>query len=100
MSANIPTEVRHELLTSLLTTARLIRHVHFRIANETSRFMESGKPAEAKYKQMDEYRDLLNRVALYLDLLLSNGALVNAPDTKNKVFEIAREVKRIQIEIA
>lgn len=78
-------------------SARLIRHIHFRIGNETSRFLETGKTAEGKYKQLEEYRDVLNRVALFLDLVLS---LEKDQGKVTAINEIAREVKRIQIEVA
>jgi len=88
---NLPQSLQSQLLMCLLMCARLVRHIHFRIANETSRFLETGKAAEAKYRQLEDYRETLNRVALFLDLL-------GAGDANLK--EIAKEVKRIQIEVA
>jgi DNA integrity scanning protein DisA with diadenylate cyclase activity len=61
--------------------------------------MEAGKSAESKYRLMDEYRDVLTKVATYLDLLLSSS-YITVEDTRQKILKISREVKRIQIEIA
>jgi len=89
--------LRDLLLTVLLSLARLIRHVHYKIYNETSRFQDASKVAQAKYLKLDEYKELLQRLVLYLDLLRSS---VPDQNTVERATEIAEECRRIQIEIA
>ena len=38
--------LRELILTVLLSTARLIRHVHYKISNETARFQDASKAAQ------------------------------------------------------
>ena len=93
--------MRSLLFDCLMTVARLIRHIHYKIANETSRFQDTSKAAELKYKQLEEYKDLLNRLVLYLDLLKQGGAsTLGESDKLQRIIEVSNECKRIQIEIA
>ena len=59
----------------VMTIGRLVRHIHYKISNETARFQDQSKAAEVKYKKLDEYKDLLNRLVLYLDLIRASGYL-------------------------
>jgi hypothetical protein len=43
--------------------------MHYKVSNETSRFQDSSKTASAKYQKLDEYKELLQRVVLFLDLI-------------------------------
>ena len=59
----------------VMTIGRLVRHIHYKISNETARFQDQSKAAEGKYKKLDEYKELLNRLVLYLDLIRASGYL-------------------------
>lgn len=48
---------------------------------------------------LEEYRDILNRLGIYLDLLKSSGFIVNR-DILHRLSDITEEVKKIQIEIS
>jgi hypothetical protein len=48
---------------------------------------------------MDEHKDLLNRLVLYLDILKEPGS-ASEMDWMHRVHEISIECKKIQIEIA
>ena len=89
--------LRELILTVLLSIARLIRHVHYKISNETARFQDASKAAQLKYQKLDEYKELLQRLVLYLDLLRSS---VPDQNTIDRATEIAEECRRIQIEVA
>jgi hypothetical protein len=84
--------LRELILTVLLSTARLIRHVHYKISNETARFQDASKAAQSKYQKLDEYKELLQRLVLYLDLLRSS---VPDQNTIDRATEIAEECRRI-----
>jgi len=46
---NLPPYMRDLFMTVVLTTSRLIRHVHYKISNETARFQDASKTAQTKY---------------------------------------------------
>jgi hypothetical protein len=89
--------LRDLILTVLLSISRLVRHVHYKISNETARFQDASKAAQLKYQKLDEYKELLHRLVLYLDLLRSS---VPDQNTIDRATEIAEECRRIQIEVA
>ena len=53
-------ELRLLFISVIMTIGRLIRHIHYKISNETARFQDQSKAAELKYKKLEEYKDLLN----------------------------------------
>jgi len=93
----LPLSIRDLILTVVLSTSRLIRHVHYKISNETARFQDASKTAQGKYQKLDEYKELLQRLVLYLDLLRSQPL---EQIVQERIAEIAEECRRIQIEVA
>lgn len=112
--------MRSLLLDVIMTVARLIKHIHYKVVNDTQRYQDTSAAAEAKYRQMNEYRELLNRLVLYLDLLktsISNssgkadlpmfgsddvrgGVLDSETNLLQRVIEVSNECRKIQIEVA
>ena len=92
-------DLRSLVFDCISAIARLSRHIHYKISNETNRFQDQSMQAELKYKQLNDYKEILNRLVLYMDILKTNGS-VGDPDKLARMTEVSKEVKRIQIEIA
>lgn len=91
----VPSDLRALLLDCVITQGRLVLHIHYKVSNETNRFQDTSKAAETKYSQLEEYKDLLNRLVLYLDLVLRSPATQAEPDKVQRITEVAMECKRI-----
>ncbi len=85
-----------------MTIGKLVRHMHYKISNETARFQDQSKNAETKYKKLDSLKEMLNRLVLYLELVKSSGYLNTSDqlDLIHQVQDTATEIKKIQIEVA
>lgn len=67
--------MRQLLINVIMAIGKLVRHMHYKVSNETARFQEQSKNAELKYKKLDDLKEILNRLVLYLELIKSSGYL-------------------------
>lgn len=86
--------LQHLLLNSIMTLGKLIKHIHYKVSNETLRFQDTSKAAETKYKQLEDYKEVLSRLVLYLDIIQAEGGR-RTMDLAERVETVARECKRI-----
>ena len=77
-SAFLTRELRQLLISVIMAIGKLVRHMHYKVANETARFQEQSKNAELKYKKLEDLKELLNRLVLYLELIKSSAYLNNS----------------------
>ena len=101
-SASISKEMRQLLINVVMAIGKLVRHMHYKVSNETARFQEQSKNAELKYKKLDDLKEMLNRLVFYLELIKSSGYLINSnqQDLIHQISDTATEIKKIQIEVA
>lgn len=59
------------LLSVVLALSRLLMHLHYKVSNETARFQDMSKVAEAKYRKLEEYKEMLAKMVVWMELVKS-----------------------------
>jgi hypothetical protein len=54
-----------------MIVSKLFKHVHYKVSNETHRFQDTSKAADLKYKQLEDYKEALSNLVLYLDVIIA-----------------------------
>lgn len=78
-----------------MTIAKLFKHVHYKVSNETMRFQETSKASEAKYRQLEDQKDALSRLVLYLDVIQTDQYSALDEDLRSRLAMVSKECKRI-----